>query len=117
MAEPDVAASVSAALLSHPLVRDVELIGSRAEGRAVPLSDWDFTVRTDDFVAVATDLPGLTGNLEPLVQQWDRLSPHQCYMLIVSGSYRDARDRAEVLFGVAISRRLEREVLTVLLLG
>jgi hypothetical protein len=60
-------------------------VGSRAAGTAVPLSDWDFRVETDDFAAVAVDLPNLTSVLEPLAQQWDRLSTHQCYMLILAG--------------------------------
>ena len=64
----DVAASVRAVLMAHPHIKDVELVGSRAADTPVPLSDWDFTVETDDFGAVASDLPGLTQrrSLEPL---------------------------------------------------
>jgi predicted nucleotidyltransferase len=83
--EPDVSAPVRATLLSHPDVRDVHLIGSRAAGTAGPLSDWDFAVETVDFARLANDLRDLTSRLEPLVQQWDRLSPHQCYMLVLAG--------------------------------
>jgi len=83
--EREVAALVMSALSSHPRIRLAELIGSRAAGTAVPLSDWDFRVESDDFAAVAADLPNLTSGLEPLAQQWDRLSTHQCYMLILTG--------------------------------
>lgn len=38
------------------------------------LSDWDFVVSTSDFPAAAVQLPGLVEPLDPLVQQWDRLS-------------------------------------------
>jgi hypothetical protein len=63
-------------------VRRIELVGSRAEGRARPWSDWDFRVEAFDFAAVAEALPGLLAPLEPLVQQWDRLSREWCWMLI-----------------------------------
>jgi hypothetical protein len=33
----------------HAGIRRVELTGSRATGRATPLSDWDFEVVTADF--------------------------------------------------------------------
>jgi hypothetical protein len=77
--------SVRSVLLAHPHIRDVQLVGSRAAGTAVPLSDWDFRVETDDFAAAAADLPGLVSGLDPLAQQWDRLSTHGCYMLILTG--------------------------------
>jgi hypothetical protein len=76
---------VRAALLQHPHVRDVELVGSRATGSSTPLSDWDFAVTTDRFDAVARELPSLVAGLEPLAQQWDRISDYPCYMLMLSG--------------------------------
>jgi hypothetical protein len=42
-------------------------------------------VEAIDFVAVAEALPSLLAPLEPLVQQWDRLSREQCWMLILLG--------------------------------
>jgi Nucleotidyltransferase domain len=81
----DLAASVEAALLPHPHVRDVELVGSRATGSPTPLSDWDFAVTTDRFDAVARELPSLVAGLEPLAQQWDRISEYPCYMLMLIG--------------------------------
>jgi hypothetical protein len=42
-------------------------------------------VEAADFGAVAEALPGLLAPLEPLVQQWDRLSREWCWMLILRG--------------------------------
>jgi hypothetical protein len=81
----DLAASVRAALLPHRHIRAVELVGSRATGSSTPLSDWDFEVETDDFGAVARALPALVSALEPLAQQWDRISEYPCYMLMLIG--------------------------------
>jgi hypothetical protein len=66
-------------------VTGVSLIGSRAEGTANDYSDWDFAVRVDDFRAVSEALPSLLAPLEPLAQQWDPLSEHWCYMLMLAG--------------------------------
>ena len=85
--ERDLASSVRAALERHPHVTGVELVGSRAAGTSMPLSDWDFVVRTDDVDAVARDLHTLVAPLGPLAEQWDRLGPpeYSCYMLMLSG--------------------------------
>jgi hypothetical protein len=66
-------------------VRRIALAGSRASGRARADSDWDFLVEARDFAAVAAALPELLAPLEPLAQQWDRLSDEQCWMLILRG--------------------------------
>ena len=84
----DLAASVKAVLLPHPHVRAVELVGSRANGSSTPLSDWDFVVATDDFGAVARALPAVVSALEPLAQQWDRISEYPCYMLMLRGAVK-----------------------------
>ena len=76
---------VPALLQSSPVVAIGELCGSRASGTAGRYSDWDFRVSTQDFAALAPQLPGLVRPLDPLVEQWDRLSDEACYMLIVSG--------------------------------
>lgn len=60
-------------------------MGSRAQGRATELSDWDFRIDASDFSAVAEALPHLLAPLEPLAQQWDRLSLHRCWMLMLRG--------------------------------
>ena len=66
-------------------MRSIELVGSRATGPARPDSDWDFRVEARDFESVAAALPELLAPLEPLAQQWDRLSDEQCWMLILRG--------------------------------
>lgn len=81
----DLAIDVPLALLPHPAVRAVRPIGSRAEGRAHELSDWDFAVATDEFASVAHDLPCLVEPFEPIAEQWDPFSPHECYMLLLRG--------------------------------
>ena len=85
MDDRDLAASVKAALLPHPHVLTVELVGSRATGTPTRLSDWDFEVMTDGFDAVARELPAMVAELEPLAQQWDRISEYPCYMLMLIG--------------------------------
>jgi predicted nucleotidyltransferase len=81
----DLAERIVAAVAAHPAVRDMRLAGSRAEGRATERSDWDFRVETSDFAAVADALPRLLAPLEPLAQQWDRLSAEYCWMLMLRG--------------------------------
>jgi hypothetical protein len=78
-------AAVEVALRCHPDVSDAQLVGSRAEGRAHALSDWDFAVTTDDFESVARDLPELVAHLAPLAEQWDPYASHACYMLMLPG--------------------------------
>jgi hypothetical protein len=81
----DVARSVREALSAHPAVRSVRLIGSRAKGREHEISDWDFAIETDDFDAVARELPVLVEPLRPLAAQWDPYGWHACYMLMLPG--------------------------------
>ena len=82
---PSLERQVISAIGGHPGVRSVDLAGSRAEGRATEFSDWDFVVAADDFPTVAADLPELCAPLAPIAAQWDRLSPHQCWMLMLAG--------------------------------
>ena len=81
----DIAVSVRAVLLPHPDIRAVELVGSRAGGSPTPSSDWDFVVVTERFDEVGRALPALVAELEPLGQQWDRISAYPCYMLLLAG--------------------------------
>jgi hypothetical protein len=60
-------------------------VGSRATGQARADSDWDFRVEPHDFDALAAALPELLAPLDPLAEQWDRLSNEQCWMLILRG--------------------------------
>jgi predicted nucleotidyltransferase len=77
--------AIRAALEPHPAVDSVLLAGSRAYGEETPLSDWDFQVETSDFDGLGRALPELVDPLEPLSRQWDRLSPHPTYMLMLRG--------------------------------
>jgi hypothetical protein len=81
----DLGERVIRAVGGHPGVRRIRLVGSRAAGNAKQESDWDFRVEARDFAAVAAALPSLLAPLEPLAQQWDRLSHEQCWMLILRG--------------------------------
>src|SRR5919197_3776568 len=86
-ANPHVAIAnrIISSVAPHPAVRSVELVGSRADGTATAFSDWDFGVEANDFAALADALPDLLSPLQPLAQQWDRLSPEWCWMLILAG--------------------------------
>jgi hypothetical protein len=84
----DISAQVRSSLEAHPAVSSVRLVGSRQQGTETDLSDWDFDVRTTDFEAVAADLPALVSPLEPLAQQWDRLSAHATYMLMLRAAVK-----------------------------
>lgn len=94
--DAELEARLMSAVRSHPAVRRVELVGSRAEGRrrATEHSDWDFEVETDDFEAVAAALPDLLAPLQPVAQQWDRLSTHRCWMAILPGAVK-----VDLIFG------------------
>ena len=81
----DLASLAPALLQASPLVTTVELCGSRASGTAGRYSDRGFCVSTEDFATLASELSGLVRALEPLVEQWDRLSDEACYMLVVRG--------------------------------
>lgn len=84
----DLAEAVPALVGGHPSVRNIRLTGSRAEGTAHELSDWDFAVETRDFPRLADELPQLVEPLRPLAAQWDRYSDHACYMLMLSGAVK-----------------------------
>lgn len=75
-------------LQQHPAIRHVELAGSRARGDANVLSDWDFVVETDDPQTLRRYVSNVLKQLDPLVEQWDRLSEHWCYMLILRGGVK-----------------------------
>jgi hypothetical protein len=85
MGDEDLEARVRHALVARPHVGSVSLVGSRARGTSSPLSDWDFVIETDAFDEVARDLPGAVAALDPIAQQWDRISDYPCYMLMLVG--------------------------------
>jgi len=59
--------------------------GSRSRGTHTEHSDWDFAVQTDDFDALARDLPALVETLDPLAAQWEPLGDFPVYMVLVPG--------------------------------
>jgi hypothetical protein len=83
--DEDLEARVRHALMRRPHVRGVELVGSRASGTPSSQSDWDFVIETDAFDQVARELPSVVAELEPIAQQWDRISDYPCYMLMLRG--------------------------------
>ena len=85
MGDEALEARVRDALIARPHVRGVKLVGSRASGTPSPLSDWDFVIETDAFDEVARELPSAVAELEPIAQQWDRISGYPCYMLMLDG--------------------------------
>ncbi len=96
----DTARLVQHALLGHPAIEAVRLVGSRARGKPTPFSDWDFEIATDQFDVVAEALPALVRPLRPIAQQWDRLSRHWTYMLVLEGP-----EKVDLLLGE--SHRME----------
>jgi hypothetical protein len=66
----------------------VELVGSRATGTPTALSDWDYRLESLDNAALATALPELCAPLETLAAQWDRLTEHATYMLMLPGAHK-----------------------------
>jgi hypothetical protein len=84
----DPSAAIRAAVQADPCVRSVELTGSRAEGTATDLSDWDYRIVSADPVATAGRLPGLAAALNPLAALWDPLSSQQVYMIIMAGAVK-----------------------------
>ena len=81
----DVIVRAMAAVAGHPAVIGVEFAGSRSRGTHTEHSDWDFAVQTDDFDALAGDLPALVETLDPLAAQWEPLGDFPVYMVLVPG--------------------------------
>jgi hypothetical protein len=69
----------------QPGVARIRLVGSRAEGRATSLSDWDFAVDTYRFESVARAMPRLVRPLAPLGTFWDPLSAHRAFIALLPG--------------------------------
>ena len=80
----DIEPSVMELLSKHSSIAAVRLAGSRSRGEALPMSDWDFEIEPADTAAAIEAIPHLAEQLDPVVGQWDRLSPTHCYMLLLS---------------------------------
>jgi hypothetical protein len=81
----DVIVRAKAAVDGHPAMIGVEFAGSRSRGTHAEHSDWDFAIQTDDFEALARDLPALVEPLDPLAAQWEPLGHFPVYMVLVPG--------------------------------
>ena len=81
----DVIVRAKAAVAGHPAVIGVEFAGSRSRRTHTEHSDWDFVVQTDDFDALARDLPALVETLDPLAAEWEPLGDFPVYMVLVPG--------------------------------
>jgi hypothetical protein len=84
----DIEAAVRACLGGQAGIASVRLMGSRAGGRPTPLSDWDFEVATSEPDGVTDALPGLVEPMNPILEQFDRLSYTTCYMLLLPGAVK-----------------------------
>jgi hypothetical protein len=69
-------------------VRAVRLVGGRSRGTESALSDWDFTVETDDFEAIARELPEIFAPFAPLATLWDPRSASAFFMVLLPGGVR-----------------------------
>ena len=81
----DLVARASRLVAAHPAVTGVAFAGSRSRGTHTELSDWDFAVETQDFAAVAADMPLLVAPLEPLGEQWEPMGHFPCYQVLMRG--------------------------------
>jgi hypothetical protein len=81
----DLVDSAIALVERHPSVSRVEFAGSRSRGTHEELSDWDFAVETEDFDAVARDLPALVAPLEPVGAQWEPVGHFPVYQVMLEG--------------------------------
>ncbi len=81
----DVIVRAKAAVAGHPAVIGVEFAGRARLARTRSTPTWDFAVQTDDFDALARDLPALVETLDPLAAQWEPLGDFPVYMVLVPG--------------------------------
>jgi hypothetical protein len=82
---PGIVEEATAAIRDLEPVSAVSLVGSRRDGSASALSDWDFVIDSDDLERLAGDLPEVIGALRPLAALWDPLGEHRNYMAIFPG--------------------------------
>jgi hypothetical protein len=76
---------VAARLRRHDAVGSVRLVGSRARGDAVEVSDWDLAVQADDAAAVTGRLHNLLADLRPLALVPDPLADGVVVAVLLPG--------------------------------
>jgi predicted nucleotidyltransferase len=79
------AQQIAATIRQHPAIRDVSLVGSRLDGTASALSDWDFKIDTDEHERVFAELSVIVSAFQPLAAFWDPLGERRNYMAIFLG--------------------------------
>jgi hypothetical protein len=82
--EPDEVSAVREALEASDVVCSVVLGGSRAQGRATELSDWDIYVGGEPEVMM-TEIPALVASFAPLAAFWEPLAEEAGYMVVMDG--------------------------------
>lgn len=82
--EPVVVSAIREALGRSEAVSSVVLGGSRAQGVATDLSDWDIYLEGDPERMVA-EIPGLVASFGPLAAFWEPLSEQAGYMVVMDG--------------------------------
>jgi hypothetical protein len=81
----DLIERIVAAIRRHPAIREVNLVGSRLDGTAGPLSDWDFKIETAEPERVFGELPAIVSAFRPLAAFWDPLGGRSNYMVTFAG--------------------------------
>ncbi len=74
---------VADAIRNHPSVTDVTLVGSRYDGSATAVSDWDYAIDSPEPRRVFDDLPAIVESFRPIGAFWDPLADdHRNYIAI-----------------------------------
>ena len=82
--EPDVVSAIREALEAREVISSVVLGGSRAQGTATELSDWDLYVEGDPE-GMIVEIPALVASHRPLAAFWEPLSEQAGYMVVMDG--------------------------------
>ncbi len=85
MSEQEKVSRVVDAIRSHPAINELKLVGSRSDGTATLLSDWDFKVETRKPERVFDELSAVVAQFEPLAAFWDPLGERRNFMAIFAG--------------------------------
>ena len=85
LAVEDLVATACRLVTAHPAVTGAGFAGSRSRGEHDELSDWDVSVQTSDFAAVARGMPALVAPLEPIGEQWEPTGRFPVYQVMLRG--------------------------------
>lgn len=76
--------AIREALDAREVISSVVLGGSRAQGTATELSDWDLYVEGDPD-GMMVEIPALVASFQPLAAFWEPLSEQAGYMVVMDG--------------------------------